>query len=239
MEIDQENLVDTSKETNLDVFKSNYEGQTLTNNPEFDKFTKKMKDKIGNNARLFKCKKDNVYFYHDYSIFPYYEARCPIYTKSICYFCFNTNEFYFDQCCLIKKVYYMFTVDGYIFFDSSPIKYDYKHKFKENLIFALIPFINMVYFIGGIKLGIFYNLQTIRKYPNHEFLTYEQLIGERHHNLLGIVMISDIIASVILSLCFIFINAYFIIFMLIISLPFKLYPYKFLFGIPYSRWCFV
>lgn len=239
MEVDKENLIGLSKETNLDVFKYNYEGQILTNNQDFDKFTQNMKNKIGINAKLFNCKKDKVYFYHDYSIFPYYEARCPICNKSICYFCLNTNEYYFDECCLIKKVYYMFTVDGYIFFDSSPIKYDYKHKFKDNLIFALIPFINMVYTIGGIKYAIFYKLKTKRKYPNNEFLTYQQLIGKRHLTLMKIVGYSDIISSIILSLCFIFINAYFIIFMLIISFPFKFYPIKFLFGIPYSRWCFL
>ena len=198
MEIDKENLIDLSKD--LDVFEYNYEGQILTNNPEFDKFTQKMKNKIGNNAKLFKCKKDKVYFYHDYSIFPYYDARCPICNKSICYFCSNNNEYHFDDCCLIKKLYYMFTVDGYIFYDSSPKKYDYKHKFKDNLVFAVIPFINMVYTIGGIKYGIFYNLKTKRKYRKNEFVTYETLIGGRHPTCMKIMVLSDIISSIILSI---------------------------------------
>ena len=41
MEVDKENLIDLSNETNLDIFKYNYEGQILTNNPDFEKFTKK------------------------------------------------------------------------------------------------------------------------------------------------------------------------------------------------------
>ena len=233
MEIDKGNLIEISKEANPNVFEYNYEGQILTNNPEFDKFTQKMKKKIGNNAKLFKCKKDKVYFYHDYSIFPYYTAKCPICNKSICYFCLNYNEYNYDECCLIKRIYYMFTVDGYIFFDTLIIKYSYK--FKEYLIYALIPFINFVYIIGGIKISMLYNMGSKKSYKYYK-ITYYDLISGRHPILMKIIIFLDIISSIILSLCYIIINVYFIIFILIISFPFKFIPMKYFLGVPFSGW---
>ena len=127
----------------------------------------------------------------------------------------------------------MFTVDGYIFFDDPIEKYSYK--FKEYLIFAVIPFVNMVYIIGGIKIAIFYNMDSKKSYNNYK-ITYYDLIYRRHLTLMNIIIYLDIISSSVLSLCYIIINTYLIIVSFIVSLPFKFCPMKYLLGVPFSGW---
>ena len=46
-----------------DIFKSDYKYQKLNNNIKFKKWKKEMLKKYGIEAKLFYCKKDNIYFY--------------------------------------------------------------------------------------------------------------------------------------------------------------------------------
>ena len=99
----------------------------------------------------------------------------------------------------------------------------------------MIPFLNFVYIIGGIEISIFYDMGSKKTYNNYK-ITYYDLISGRNPILMKIIIYLDIASSIILSLCYIIINAYFILFSLIISFPFKFCPMKYFLGVPFSGW---
>ena len=234
MEVNSD-LLENSETNSLDVFKLDYEGQNYINNIEFKKFEISMKNKYGNKARLFKCKEDKILFYDNNSNFPFYESKCPKCKKSICYFCSSINNFNQENCCLSKKIYYMFKVDGFLFLDKYPKQLSENINFNESLIYCVVPFVNLLYFIGCLHAIFFYKLKCKNQDPNYYYLDYGlRLSNEGKVCFFRIIVLLDAFCSLFLSIPLLILNIYITIIIIIISIPFKFYPMKYLFGIHHS-----
>ena len=63
MEIDyQSSLKDNNSKNTENIFKLDYKGQSLKSSLIFDSWKNKMLLKYGRDAKLFKCKEENLYF---------------------------------------------------------------------------------------------------------------------------------------------------------------------------------
>lgn len=66
MENDKENVLnEINNEKSKKVFKFEYNGQSLKGNKKFTEWENKMKEELGNNAKLYKCIIDNIYYYNN------------------------------------------------------------------------------------------------------------------------------------------------------------------------------
>ena len=88
----QEYLININK----NYFKLDFSKQKLKGNREFEEYKKLKLNELGKDAKLFHCKKDNLYFYVskiECKTLPYYFKKCPLCYNYICYFCErNTYE---------------------------------------------------------------------------------------------------------------------------------------------------
>ena len=93
MEVDGKfiNNIDIERPELLDVFKPEYEGQNVEESLDFIKFKESMLNKYGKKAKKFYCKIDKIYFFYDYSKYPYehFKGNCPLCNNGICYFFLN------------------------------------------------------------------------------------------------------------------------------------------------------
>ena len=93
------------------IFIPDYFNQNIQNNNKFKTWENLMLKKYGNNARLFKCTKDKIYFYvsnKDCMEYPYYSSKCPICNNVICYYCFRNSTYMrmeFCKCCIRRRLY--------------------------------------------------------------------------------------------------------------------------------------
>ena len=233
MEISLESNLES---TNEDIFKLDYGSQNYENNSEFKKFQNSMHNKYGKKIKLFKCIKDKILFYHDCSNYPFYEAKCPCCSKSICYFCSCSNSYPQQNCCIKKRVYYLFKVNGLLFFDSYPGHFEYRRpEFKESLLYAIVPFVNLLYFIGCIHALLFHRM----RYKNDKKFDYNDYNGlmtgiDKNSYYYLTFCIFEIICSIFIAITLFVLNLYFTIIIIIISIPFKFYPMKYLFAIHHS-----
>ena len=237
MEVDKE-FTNSSRYENpkmIDAFKPEYEEQKLRNNINFKKFKESIIKKYGNHARIFYCTKDKIYFYYDDSKFPYLEGICPLCKWRICYFCSSIN--WEDCCCLRKRAYYLLNVDALIFLDSYPKKEHINYNFSDYLFYALVPYINCIFFFGGLHVFIYKlktNIKTGSEYNGVEdYMSFESVINGcyDHMESFGFIVTLDILTLIILAIPLFFLNLFFTIILIIISIPFKFYPIKYLFGI--------
>ena len=99
-------------------FEIEYFGQDLNKNESFINWQNEMKKIYGNDAKLFKCKKDKIFYYgrlSDCKKIPIYKIKCPICNLSYCYFCSKHLDDYVDhgKCCLTRRFYCLFLQDAY------------------------------------------------------------------------------------------------------------------------------
>ena len=85
--IKDNNIIDNSELILKNGFKLDYVGQSL-NNSKFINWKADMYKKFGKDAKLFKCKNENILFYVskkecESQLYP---CKCPSYHESICYF---------------------------------------------------------------------------------------------------------------------------------------------------------
>ena len=204
-----------------------------------------MLNKFGRNAILYKCKADKILFYarnEDYKEFPFYQSICPKCKNPICYHChrFNVDSYGNGLCCIRRKIYCMFFQDGLRLIAPINPDYDYGSKFRKLIFFFLIPGLNLLFFIATIHIQFLYKL-SIKNFDltknNGYIQNYEDRFKKKKNcKILKIVIVFDIGLSVLLTFSFLIINIYFIIFMIIISLPFKLIPMKYYMGIAYGTY---
>ena len=218
----------------LEKFKLDYESQKYENNSEFKKFQNSINKKYGTKKKLFKCVKDKILFYHDCSNYPFYEANCPCCSKSICYFCSSSYNIHQQNCCLKKKVYYLFKVNGLLFFDSYPGHLEHKVEFKESLFYAIVPFVNLLYFIGCLHAILFYRMRYNDE--NFGYIVYAEHFTSVNKSswFLRTFVFLEALCSFLIAITLFVLNIYFTIIIIIISIPFKFYPMKYLFGILHS-----
>ena len=134
----------------------------------------------------------------------------------------KVNKYTYDLCCYKKRIHYIFSVDAYIFIKYPKKRYNnpkHQRKFKDNLLFAIIPLVNLIYFAGGIHTAI-YKLDTkieFKEYKNDDYddyLNFEQFIKgcDKHWDIFFPIVIMDVSATIIYYL--------FLIYFLILHLQF-------------------
>ena len=126
-------------ENNLDnpqnLFMNDYYGQNLKKNESFIKWKNEMKKIYGNDAVLFECKKDKVYFYAskaECKKIPMYKQICPICNFTICYYCARHIRDNYDngRCCFLRRLYCAINQDGFLFIND---KNHYNYAYPEIL----------------------------------------------------------------------------------------------------------
>ena len=239
----EQKLVDFGNKTVENYFKLDYKGQKINNNQNFINFKEEMLRKNNYKGRIFFCKNEDIYFYYNDSEYPYFHGICPSCQQSICYFCSKPNNYTYDLCCYSKRIHYIFYVDALVFFKypkDGVNDYHYQPKFKEHLLLALTPVLNLIFFMGGIHTAI-YKLDTKMVFEDNkdDYLNFEQYIkgcGNRRDFFILIVAL-DIGATIILAtIPFLILDIISTILIVIISIPFKFYPLKYLFGIGFVGW---
>ena len=233
-ENDKIDLNENFSSLNTNIFKPEYEDQKLNNNVIFLKWQKSMIKIYGEKAMLFKCLKDKIYFYTSYEEcirYPVYQSICPECGKQICYYCsrYEKDAFYENgTCCLQRKIKCMFNQECYRYI--KPIyKEENIYPFKEAFISFIIPVIHLFTLIAQIQ-GIFYYKLIVRDVEKAKG-------GKRYYEYSKVydcVVIINMGIAIILVIPLFLINIYFIIFMLVISLPFKFIPLKYLLGIHFA-----
>ena len=223
-----------NNETNYkDYFKIEYVGQQLNKeNKEFQKWKKEKIDKYGKLLELYKCTKDNIIFcdYHSKSIInQFYESMCPICHKYICYFCEVTQKDSSNNgnCCITKRICYLFL--------EGSKKYIKEESFFNNCedYLLIMPIINLLYFMAGMQNSLFATLS--KKFPKIEYTryrikSYEEYYKNNKRNIYLFLLWIIALFGLTLIIPFILLNIYFILFILLISIPFKKYPLYYAIG---------
>ena len=215
------------------IFSSESKDQKFKNNQDYKNWENSMFKKYGNDAKLFHCHEDNIFFYvsnKECMDYPYYSAKCPKCNYYVCYFCpfrDDNEKTGYGMCCFKRRLYYSFHQDSQVFI--APIGHweNYGRKLNDILIFFLFPFINSVYIIACISALLYYKM-ILKDYRCSE--DYEDRLNKNKY-IFEIFFVINSLFAIVLSISYIIINFYFLLFMWIISLPFKLIPIKFWAGI--------
>ena len=232
--MENENIAESiNNDSKCEIFRPEYENQNIKNNQNFINWEKSIFTKYGKDAKLFKCTEDNIYFYtsnKDCIEYPFYACRCPECNFYICYYCLGRTDHHdaeYGQCCIKRRLYYSFHFDALEYI--RPIKpWDNEESIldKYTVLFFSIPFVNMIFCIYAISALFFYKMQF---YNGDSFIPYEN----RFSNIVsyGVVLALNGLFAIALSIPFFLYNAFFLIILWIISIPFKLIPVKFVAGI--------
>ena len=209
------NAIELSSEiigSNVDnnIFQLEYQNQVLDNNIKFQKWKNSMLKKYGSDAKLFKCKKDNILFFISKGNTlqaPCYLKKCPICRELICYFC----------------SYYYLSIFTHVY--CSLIYYPLKFARDENnnqKVFNhatfFIPGVNIL-FIGLSFLEILYLDVGTKESKDKEF----EELKEYWEKLNDFYLFIDYSVYFLLSIPLFIYNVIIIIFLLIITIPFKNY----------------
>ena len=219
------------------IYKLEYEDQKLNNdNIVFLKWKQSMQKIYGENAQLFYCLEDKTYFYTSYDEckkYPVYQSCCPVCNQLICYYCYRYKRDEFNEngtCCLRRKIKCIFNQECYRYI--NPIYNELNiNTFKQAFISFIIPVINLLTLIAQSQGIYFYKL--IIKHGNKEHIRKNERYYQ-HLKSYDYVMLINMGMAVILVISLFLIHIYFIIFILLISLPFKFIPLKYVLGIHYA-----
>ena len=215
-----------------EIFRSDYEGQLLKNNKKFEEWKKEQLTKYGSNAKLYKCKNDNGYFYsptENNKYFSFDTKKCPSCHTPICYFCSrivtvdNDDDFRrsLSHCCPTSNIYYLLFHKTKRFLNSHNHHYEvsYDKTFKK----FFIPIYSFIYLVGIISFCLFHGL--IYKNNNAE----EQYFKEDCLYITSIII--NALVGLILFLIFFIYTIYFKLLLLISSVFCKKYPLNYYLGI--------
>ena len=165
------------------IFRLDYSEQNINSNLDFIKWKKSMLESYGNDAKLFHCLEDKIYYYVSKKDF-YYKEACPICKNSICYFC-KSNGHHEGCCCIRYKLYSMIYEDSKIFIEH-PENYFYSYcgkKLTFDMLMLLIPVVNVIWIIGLLHSSLFYSLDKFKgKEPSRN--QYFQSIEDKHESIL-------------------------------------------------------
>ena len=229
---DKEKKLYNFSENKDNIFTSEYKGQSIKNNINYKNWENSMLEKYGKDAKLFHCQEDDILYYvsnKECMEYPYYCTRCPKCNYFICYYCetmTNHDKAEFGKCCLKRRLYYSFHQDSQEYI--NPIGPFAKYAGRFSPFFFLIPFVNLVYIIACISALLFYKLNLKYKDDNYE---YEYRLKDKYACTFIVFFVLNGLFAIILSIPYIIINIYFLLFLWLISLPFKLIPIKYLGGI--------
>ena len=90
--------------------------------------------------------------------------------------------------------------------------------------------------MAEIHIAFFYKLKLIKDKVSPECFSnsYEEFMGYNHYYMSIILVVINIAFAVMLAIPFVLLHIYLIFLLLVISLPFKNYPLKYLIGITLS-----
>ena len=226
--ISNENIINRTE----NKFKLEYLGQNIKNNKSFLEWEKEMKKIYGNDAKLFKCIEDKIYFYskaneckEDLS----YEAKCPICDYKICYYCSKQLKQNLKiNCCAIRRIYWLFIICG---MSRSYDNIELNEELCEILKAFVIPIINLIYLIFGISESLFYILFTDKfDSDNNEYYRYKSYIKKNNFNYIIIKGI-NIAFAITISIPFYINDILFKSIIFLISIGFENRPFRYYFEI--------
>ena len=213
----------TNNNTPDNVFNLEYCEQNVNNNIEYQKWKKSMLIEYGNNSKEFRCDKDNIIFYSTYDDClddPPYKCNCPICREYICYFCLYHGVDEFCSCCLKHSFSKSFFYYGPKFV-NKPL--------NKSRLFILLPAIStimiIIFFIKTFYIGIIPEKSKIDEKLTKQYTD----MGINGEQTIIIILINFI--GVLLCIPFIIFYNYFIILLIIISIPSKLIPLKYYLGV--------
>ena len=202
------------------IFKLDYENQNVNNNINYLYWKDSILKKYGNDIKIFKCNKCKILFYsqnEDIIKGNYYSMLCPICKLYICYFCSTSFDKYDDVfCCKRRVINICFSISGPEYTKGINLC-------DLDIILFLIPFMNI--------LGLSYCLNRIlyfsipRKKPSNKgkLTSYEGDNIPVHQFMIFLV-------PLVLGIPYFIIDAYHLIFLFLISIPFKIWPLKYYLG---------
>ena len=205
---------DNSYQNDDNIFQLDYQGQILKTNIKYQKWKNKMIKIYGDDAKLYRCIYDNIYFYgsnEEFHKFPFCKSQCSLCYKTICYFCSRNTENNkdFGNCCIKRKINYIILHD---------INNDnFEKDFYFYLLIFFVPIITLFLFIGIISEYFYYLLikydKNIFYYEDNDFTS-------------KIIIINGGI-SLMLSIVFLVHDIYLKIIFLFVSLFYKISPLKY------------
>ena len=203
----EENIVNNLDANSENFFKLDYGGQSLKANNQFQSWKNKMENIYGNKAKLFKCKKDNAYFYSldDYKV----RGQCPLCKKYICYFCSNMDYY----CCAKSNIYQIIYVDGFTFINNKDEKDEY--------CFIFIRFLFPIYTFCYLSAILSKNLFHIIKIETKKVRANDCFFDDESCACMTSIFLNAGVA-LILSLIFLLHDIYFKILLLLFSLFLKI-----------------
>lgn len=232
------NIVEKENFEPKNVFKFDYSEQKFDNNLEYQKWSSAMLKKYGPYAKKFKCLKDKIYFYTSYDDCrsePSYKGECPICKRQICYFCSNSN---FNErdiviCCLSRRISKLLFYDGLRYIKKLN-KYEIDiPNLSDHYLFLIsfIPLFNLGFFIIKIFEFLYFGQSTNNSKKNNSgrLESYIEQFKRRNYHIF-FILISNLISFVLCIPCIIY-SIYFIIVIILVSIPFKFLPFKYYSGI--------
>lgn len=235
-EKDISNFIDIDEEISNEtlIFIPEYEGQNVSFNNDFLKWKKSMLNIYGENAALFKCLKDNILYYTSYDeckSYPVYQSKCPKCKNKICFYCSRYIEDLYDEkgtCCLRRKIKCMFYQDCYRYINPI-IQEENINTFLESIISFIIPGVGLSIYIEHIQGILFFKLATKKSLQYKKIERYYQ-----HLKNYDCIELINIFFTFILVIPLFIIHIYFIISIILISIPFKFIPLKYFLGIHFA-----
>ena len=217
------------------VFKLDYAQQNIINNKQFENWKSEIKTQYDESIRLYKCNKDNIYFYAKiHNSLDEYLAKCPECNEYICCFCSRVIKekylyyTFIDKYCCLKRLIY------YIFNREKDTEKDMKKEAKNGkegkgdfpiciyivmYIGYIIPIINNFFFI----LFFILNLFCLRNPTSKEYLNYKDFLED--NNFIYITMSIIILGfSITMAIPYAIFSLTYIIILFLISIPFKMRP---------------
>ena len=221
-------------DNDIDIFIPEYKGQNLKNNISFLNWKKLMLIQYGENAKIFKCIKDNILYCTSFNTcisYPIYQSKCPKCKNNICFYCSRNINDYFNEtgtCCLKRKIKCIFYQDCYRYINPI-IEEENINSFTEALFLFITPITSLLNYIEHIQ-GIFYYKLATKE--SRQYIKVERYFDRLKD--ISCIEIINVLIQILLLLPLFIIHIYFIIFLILISIPFKFVPLKYFLGIHFA-----
>ena len=212
---------DSSQEINLllDSYEILYPEQKYEKSSEYKKWERAMLKKFGENRIKIVCNKDNIVTYQKFDNIDQI-LKCPK-CKANYYYCSYCKRAEKERRCCSKAYIKKLLNDDLLFKFLKLEDNNIKRNFIENIVFHRIPFfanlsINICIFLV-LYMDIIKNDVNCDDWISNDKLNlFNKLI------IAGFMIIMSLIYMILYYICFII--------LIILSLPFKLYPIKILIG---------
>ena len=233
--IDEQNIISINE-----YYKYEFPNQKLEGDKLFEQFRERKLSQYGKDAKLFKCKKDSIYFYIskvNCEVRPYYYQRCPLCHNYICYFCgrnIRTIDYVIKDngcCCLKLRLYYLFYKLGFEYFNGLEHADSLaRDSFCLFLIISNIPLVNLFFFSVSALSVLYWGL--LLKDKKYRF-DVKGLYAKDYQTYIEVfypfqfLRITVFTTFALYSICYYIYEFYFKILLWVASIIFKFLPMKY------------